>query len=60
MGLIDDVRKKKDSWMARFEEHRQDKDESDDRFSLDIEKEEEEILMRRKMVGVFSEKEQKK
>ncbi|MGH7807506.1 MAG: hypothetical protein ACRENT_05385 [Thermodesulfobacteriota bacterium] len=60
MGLIDDVRKKKDSWMARFEEHRQDKDEPDDRSSLDIEKEEEEILVRRKMVGVFPEKDQKK
>ena len=23
MGLVDDVRKKRDSWMKRFEEHRQ-------------------------------------
>ncbi|MBI2487579.1 MAG: hypothetical protein HYW01_11645 [Deltaproteobacteria bacterium] len=57
MGLIDDIRKKKDSWMARFEEHRQDKDEPDDYSSVDREKEEEEILRNRKMVGVFPRKE---
>ncbi len=57
MGLVEDIRKKRDSWMARFEEHRQDKDESDDRSSVDRRKEEEEILKNRKMVGVFSKKE---
>ena len=58
MGLIDDIRKKRDSWMARFEEHRQDKDEPDDRSTVDRGKEEEEILKNRKMVGVFPRKEQ--
>lgn len=57
MGLVEDIRKKRDSWMARFEEHRQDKDESDDRSSVDRRKEEEEILKNRKLVGVFSKKE---
>jgi hypothetical protein len=59
MGLIDDIRKKKDSWMARFEEHRQDKDEPGDYSSVDREREEEEILKNQKMVGVFPRKEQK-
>lgn len=56
MGLIDETRKKKDSWMARFEEHRQDEDE--DGRPIDREKEKEEILRNRKMVGIFPRKEE--
>ena len=59
MGLIDDIRKKKDSWMARFEEHRQDKSELDDDSRVDSEGGEEEILKNRSMVGVFPRKDPK-
>ncbi|HEX9830903.1 MAG: hypothetical protein ACRENT_03725 [Thermodesulfobacteriota bacterium] len=59
MGLIDDIRKKKDSWMARFEEHRQDKNELDDYSRVDSESDEEEILKNRSMVGVFPRKDLK-
>ena len=51
MGLIDDLRKRRDSWIARFEEHRQERNEEEDLVSH--ENEEEEIKMRRKMVGIF-------
>ena len=30
MGLIDDVRKKRDSWVRRFEEHRQEDEGTED------------------------------
>lgn len=56
MGLIDEIRKNRDSWMARFEEHRQDEDE--DERPVDREKEKEEILRNRKMVGVFPKKDE--
>ncbi|MGE5443945.1 MAG: hypothetical protein ACM3SR_04995 [Ignavibacteriales bacterium] len=59
MGLIDDVRKKRDSWMGRLEEHRQDEDEEGEYSEIDKEKEEVEILKNRKMVGVFQRKDQK-
>ena len=49
MGLIDDIREKRDSWVARFEEHRK-KDENDCYYNEeDIG--EEEILKNRMMVG---------
>ena len=51
MGLIDNIRKRRDSWIARFEEHRQERDEGEDLVIQ--ENEEEEIKMRRKMVGIF-------
>ena len=54
MGLIDDLRKRKDSWMARFEEHRQERNDDEDLVSH--ENEEEEIKIRRKMVGIFPKK----
>jgi hypothetical protein len=54
MGLIDDIRKKRDSWMARFEEHRQDEEE-EDHPATDTQIEEE-ILRNRRMVGVFPRK----
>lgn len=51
MGLIDDLRKRRDSWIARFEEHRQERNEEED--LVFHENEEEEIKIRRKMVGIF-------
>ncbi len=57
MGLIDEIRKKKNSWMGRLEEHRQDEGEYEDDSMIDSEKEEEEILRKRRMVGVFTIKE---
>ena len=54
MGLIDDLRKRRDSWMARFEEHRQESNDDEDLVSH--ENEEEEIKLRRKMVGIFPKK----
>ena len=56
MGLIDEIRKNRDSWMARFEEHRQ--DEGEEERPVDREKEQEEILRNRKMVGVFPKKDE--
>jgi hypothetical protein len=58
MGLIDDIRKKRDSWMARFEEHRQDESEKEEYSDIDREREEEEILRKRKTVGIFPKKEE--
>lgn len=57
MGLIDDIRKDRDSWMVRFEEHRQDEDEEDELTGVSEEKKEKEILRNREMVGVFPKKE---
>lgn len=51
MGLIDDVRKKRDSWIRRFEEQRQ--EEEYDPHNLDPVAEEKQILENRKKVGVF-------
>jgi hypothetical protein len=57
MGLINEIRKRRDSWMGRLEEHRQ--DEWEDEFNPIVisEKDEDEILQTRKMVGVFNKKE---
>ncbi|MCI0454855.1 MAG: hypothetical protein L0Y68_07675 [Candidatus Dadabacteria bacterium] len=57
MGLIDEIRKRRDSWMGRLEEHRQDDGENEDNPVTHGEKEEEEILQKRRMVGVFTRKE---
>lgn len=54
MGLIDDVRKKKDSWVKRFEEHRQ--EEEYDHENLDPEAEQKRIMENRRKVGVFQKK----
>ena len=54
MGLIDEIRKKRDSWMGRLEDHRQDEGEYEDDSMINSEKEEEEILRKRRMVGVFT------
>ncbi len=60
MGLIDEIRKKRDSWMGRLEEHRQDEGEYEDASMINSGKEEEEILRKRRMVGVFTRKERVK
>ena len=56
MGLIDDLREKRDSWMRRFEEHRRDEGGEAEYPETYGEKEEVEILENRKMVGVFRRK----
>jgi len=53
MGLIDDIRKRRDSWTKRFEEHR-DEEEYDYEFEKNnAEKVAEEIKRNRENVGVF-------
>ncbi len=52
MGLIDDTRKKRDSWIQRFEEQRQE-EELDSAEKIDPEAEEIRIAENRKNVGVF-------
>lgn len=51
MGLIDDTRKRRDSWIKRFEEQRQEEEWSPD--NVDSKIEEERILENRRKVGVF-------
>jgi len=51
MGLVDDVRKKRDSWVRRFEEHRQEDEGAHE--SLDPKEEERRIKENLKRVGVF-------
>ena len=54
MGLIDDIRKKKDSWTKRFEEQRIEEEEYDFEHEMQNERKiEEEILRNREKVGVF-------
>jgi hypothetical protein len=52
MGLIDDVRKRRDSWVKRFEEHRQEDEHAHE--NLDPEEEEKRIRGNLKRVGVFT------
>ncbi len=53
MGLIDDTRKRRDSWIMRFEEMRQEEEyEPDKRGSEEVEKE---IRENCSKVGVFPE-----
>ena len=52
MGLIDDTRKRRDSWIKRFEEQRQE-EEWDASQGVDSEAEEKRIAENRKNVGVF-------
>lgn len=55
MGLIDEVKKKRDSWISRFEEQRQEQVyEPDTRPPEVVEKE---ILENCRRVGVFPKKE---
>lgn len=51
MGLVDDTRKRRDSWIKRFEEQRQEEEWSPEQS--DAEAEEKRILENRKKVGVF-------
>ena len=51
MGLVDDVRKKRDSWMRRFEEHRQEEEGAQE--GRNPEEEERRIKENLKRVGVF-------
>jgi len=54
MGLIDDVRKRRDSWVKRFEEHRQ--EEEGEYVKNDPEEEQKRIMENRSKVGVFPKK----
>lgn len=54
MGLIDDVRKRRDSWIRRFEEHRQEEESTYE--NLDPEAEQKRIMENRSKVGVFPRK----
>ncbi len=54
MGLIDDVRKRRDSWVKRFEEHRQEEEVAYE--NLDPEAEQKRIMENRKKVGIFPKK----
>jgi len=58
MGLIDDVRKRRDSWVRRFEEHRQEDEGAHE--SRDPEEEERRIKENLKRVGVFEPGNEKK
>jgi hypothetical protein len=58
MGLIDDTRKKRDSWVRRFEEHRQEDESTNE--NLDPEEEERRIRANLGRVGVFEAKREKK
>jgi len=54
MGLVDDTRKRRDSWIKRFEEMRQEEEWS--LGGIDPKIEEERIMENRRKVGVFSPK----
>lgn len=58
MGLIDDIRKKRDSWTARLEEHRNAPEEKDAGNSDDTDNIEDLILKNRSKVGNFPKKEE--
>jgi hypothetical protein len=58
MGLIDDIRKKRDSWTARLEEHRKDPEEGDVRNSDGTENIDDLILKNRSKVGNYPKKEE--
>lgn len=57
MGLIDDMRKKRDSWTARLEEHRKEPEEEGGN-SDGTDKIDELILKNRSNVGNFPKKEE--
>jgi hypothetical protein len=57
MGLIDDIRNKRDSWTARLEEHRKDL-EDDVRNSDGTDDTDELILKNRSRVGNYPKKEE--
>jgi len=51
MGLVDDTRKRRDSWIKRFEEQRQEEEWNPNQDNPEAE--EKRILENRKNVGVF-------
>ncbi|NIP32097.1 MAG: hypothetical protein GTO02_22115 [Candidatus Dadabacteria bacterium] len=54
MGLIDNVRKRRDPWEQRFEEHRFEPEEYDHEFEkLNAEKIEEQVKLNCSKVGKF-------
>lgn len=57
MGLIDDIRKKRDSWTARLEEHRKEQEEKDANNSEGTEDIDDLIQKSRSKVGDFPRKE---
>ncbi|MBI4228099.1 MAG: hypothetical protein HY693_00110 [Deltaproteobacteria bacterium] len=58
MGLIDDIRKKRDSWTARLEEHRKDVEEHDFHNSDVIDNIDDLIMKNRSKVGNYPKKEE--
>ncbi len=58
MGLIDDIRKKRDSWTARLEEHRMEPEEKEVGNSDGTDNIDELILKNRSNVGNFPKKEE--
>ena len=58
MGLIDEIRKKRDSWSARLEEHRREPDEKDPDNSDGADSDDELILKNRNNVGNFPKREE--
>lgn len=54
MGLIDDIRRKRDSWTKRFEEHREEEEYDHEHEKLHAEKIEKQISYNRERVGVFT------
>ncbi len=54
MGLVDEIRNRRDSWIRRFEEHRVAEESYDHEFERqNARKIEEEIKRNREMVGNF-------
>ena len=53
MGLIDDIRRHRDSWTKRFEEHREQEEYDHEYERNNAEKIAEEIKRNREKVGVF-------
>ncbi len=58
MGLIDEIRKKRDSWTARLEEHRREREEKDVGNSDGADDADELILKNRSNVGNFPKREE--
>ncbi|MGI9554275.1 MAG: hypothetical protein ACR2NC_05055 [Thermodesulfobacteriota bacterium] len=55
MGLIDNIRRNRDSWTKRFEEHRDEEEYDHENEKINSDKIEEEIKRNREKVGVFPE-----
>lgn len=59
MGLIDDIRKRRDSWTARLEEHRNEREEDDVHDSNNSPETDESIIENRIRVGNYPKKEKR-